>query len=322
MLPRRVLLTGASGFVGSRLGPALLAAIPNLELLAVGGHEQASIPGARNTRSLLASQDEANTLTAFAPDIVLHLGARSSVAASTADPSDTMSSNLESVLRLAHGLRRASPQCTFIFASSAEVYGASFLAGPVDETAPIQPANTYARSKAAAELALTDMLGRTAKVANLRLFNHTGPGQDERFVVPSFAAQVARIELGLAPPVMRVGNLSAVRDFLHVDDVIRAYLQIVLGGEALATGVSTFNICSSDGHAIQSVVDGLQALAQTPFSVEVDPARLRPSDIPVAIGRGDRFNATFDWTPQIPFDDILKTMIEYWRQRVQQPDRA
>lgn len=313
MQPQRILLTGASGFVGSRLGRTLLESFPDLDLLAVGGHENAAVPGARNTRSMLASQAEVDGLVANNPDVILHLGARSSVAASTGDRAETMSSNLESVLRLANAARRQAPECLFIFASSAEVYGASFLGGPVDETAPMQPANTYARSKAAAEMALIDMLAKTSRLANLRLFNHTGPGQDERFVVPSFAAQVARMEAGKAPPVMRVGNLSAIRDFLHVNDVIEAYLGIIRKAEALPTGVSTFNICSSSGHPIQDVVDGLQRRARIPFTIEVDPARLRPSDIPVGLGRGDRFASAFGWSPKISFDEILGSVLDFWR---------
>lgn len=316
MRSSRILLTGASGFVGGRLGPALLEAFPGTQLLAVGGQNIPTIEGAINTASLLGSVDEAERLGAFRPDIVLHLGSRSSVAASSADPYDTMIANLGASLRLGETIRKHAPDCVFVFASSAEVYGSSFLSGPVAETAALAPANTYARSKAAAEFALTDILGKSMRTVFLRLFNHTGPGQDERFAVPTFAAQVARIEAQVTPGSIQVGNLSAVRDFLHVDDVIQAYLKIVSKADALPTGASTFNVCSSVGRSIQSVVDGFIALARAPIAYEIDPARLRPSDIPVAVGVGDKFRATFDWTPAISFDKTLQDVLDYWRMQV------
>ena len=275
-----------------------------------------SIAGSTATLSPLDSIAEAERLVQFRPDVVVHLAALSSVAAADANGPAIMGFNLGGTMRLARALRGTSQKPALIFASSGEVYGSSFIDGVVDEDTPLRPGNAYARSKAAAEYALTDLMGDCGPVILLRLFNHTGPGQDERFVVPSFAAQIARIERGQQTAGVRVGNLAAERDFLDVADVVDAYIAVIRAAESMPTGPSVFNVCSSSAVSIQSILDGLISMSRADIQVSPDPSRMRVSDIPRAAASGERFSKQFSWAPRRALQDTLADVLDYWRGRI------
>lgn len=285
-------------------------------MLAVGGRSLPSIAGSKATLSPLDSISEAERLVQFRPDIVVHLAALSSVAAADVDGPAIMGFNLGGTMRLARALRGTSQKPAFIFASSGEVYGKSFIDGVVDEDTPLRPGNAYSRSKVAAEFALTDLLGDCGPVILLRLFNHTGPGQDERFVVPSFAAQIARIETGQQTGTLRVGNVAAERDFLDVADVVDAYIAVIRAVGSMPVGASAFNVCSSHAVSIRSLLDGLISMSRTPIQVGADPSRMRASDIPKAVASGERFRKQFGWAPRRSIEKTLASVLEYWRGRV------
>lgn len=311
----RILVTGASGFVGHRLAPALLKAFPDAELALAGWSEMpgGGVPGAKLLTGSLLDATHLDALAATAPDVVVHLAARSSVAGSLAAAYETMGFNLGGTLRFAEILRKKACPSGFVFASSAEVYGHTFNEGPAKEGSPLRPANAYARSKAACEWALGDMLGDVSHVCNLRLFNHSGPGQDVRFVLPAFAAQIASAEQGLTEPVIRVGNLSAERDFLHIDDVVTAYVRSVAFVLGRDPGVTTLNIASGQPTSIQSILDRLLQLANVEMRVEADPHRLRPSEVPIAVGDATLAREWLDWVPRLGLDTLLADVLDYWR---------
>ena len=216
---------------------------------------------------------------------------------------------------MAEALAKRAPGGTLVLVSTAEVYGRSFAAGePLDEGAPLAPANPYAKAKAAAESAVQDVAGPQLRVVVLRPFNHTGPGQDERFVVPAFAAQIARIERGLGEPVLRVGNLSAERDFLDVRDVARAYVEVLRRAEELPMRL-VLNVASGVPRRIEDVLGRLKALARRDFVVEPDRTRLRPSDTPRAVGSRAAIEAVLGWRPEIPWEDTLAAVLDDWRLR-------
>ncbi|WP_333835303.1 GDP-mannose 4,6-dehydratase, partial [Rubrimonas sp.] len=148
-----------------------------------------------------------------------------------------------------------------------------------------------------------------------RPFNHTGPGQDERFVAPAFAAQIARIEAGKAPPAIRVGNLDAERDFLDVRDVVEAYASALLGARSIAPG-TVINLASGAPRRIRDLLDALRARARAPVAVETDPTRLRPSDTPRTAGDAARARAMLDWAPRIPWETTLDDLLADWRARI------
>ncbi|MGE3307708.1 MAG: NAD-dependent epimerase/dehydratase family protein, partial [Rhizobiaceae bacterium] len=259
-----VLVTGASGFVGGRLVRALRQHLPAQTRL-IGWDRSPAVDAAEGVEWRAVDLTDAAAVDAAIADArpaqVFHLAALSSVGQAQGAARATHDVNVGGTFNLAEALRRHSPGTGVIFASSGEIYGGAFAAGaPLAEGASVLPLNSYARSKLAAEFVLHDRLADACPVVALRLLNHTGAGQDERFVVPTFAAQIARIEKGLHPPQVHVGNLAAERDFLDVDDVIDAYVRaFTIIGEA--PGFRVFNVASGAPRSIASILDRLVALA-------------------------------------------------------------
>jgi GDP-4-dehydro-6-deoxy-D-mannose reductase len=250
------------------------------------------------------------------PAACLHLAAIAAVQDARADPDLAWDVNLRGTLVLARALLESAPACLLLHASTADAYGASFKDGlPVSEASPLAPLSTYAATKAAADLALGAMVCEGLRVVRLRAFNHTGPGQSDAFVVASFARQLARIEAGLDPPVLRVGLLETRRDFLDVRDVCRAWALCLEHHERLPPG-TVLNLASGTSHRIGDVLDSLLALSGIRASVEIDPARLRPTDIPVAVGDAAAARAVLGWAPRIPWHQTMTDTIADWRTRV------
>ena len=149
-------------------------------------------------------------------------------------------------------------------------------------------------------------------VVRVRPFNHIGPRQSAQFVAAAFASQLAEIEAGVRPPVLYVGNLDAKRDFSDVRDVVRAYH---LALEEGAAG-EVYNVGSGEARSVQSLLDTLLAFTSVEVRVERDPARMRPSDIPEVRADIRKIQATTGWTPEIPFEQSVRDVLDYWRQRV------
>ncbi len=310
--PRRVLVTGAAGFVGQHALDAISAAGVEA-ILGVGRGAAASLPSGAGYREvdLLDRAGLDACLRDFQPSHVLHLAAQASVGQAAGAGAETWRSNVAGLLNLAEALLAEAPAATLLFASSSEVYGRAFLGDkPVTEESPPQPVGVYARTKRVGEEMLQDVLaGSEVRLILLRPFNHTGPGQDERFVVPAFARQIARIEAGRAPPRLAVGNLDARREFLDVRDVARAYVSVIEASETIAPG-TILNVASGQPRTIASVLEDLTRLARVPFEVVVDPNRLRPSEIPVATGDTGRMHAATGWAPQVPWAETLANVLE------------
>ncbi len=303
MTPSRILITGASGFVASHLVPALRAAFPGAALTLCGAGDL-DVTDAGAVRALVAR---------VRPEACVHLAAISAIGAARQDPALAWRVNLLGTLALAEALR--AQDALLVYPSSAEIYGASFRAGrPLDETAAPAPQNTYAATKAAADLALGAMAADGLRVVRLRPFNHTGPGQTEAFVVPAFAAQAARIAAGLQPPVLKVGNLDARRDFLDVRDVCAAYAAAITRAETLPPG-AVLNLASGTPRRIGDVLDDLLRLAGVAPRIEPDPARMRPSDIPTAAGDASAARAALGWAPRIAWPDTLAAILADWTAR-------
>ena len=290
------LVTGASGFVGPYLVERLRKA--EYDVVAAGGPLEADphyLPmDLADVQTLNAAFDIAN------PDVVFHLAAQSFVPRSIKAPQETYDANALGTARMLLALRswrdRTRSDARFIYISSAEVYGAhGGDAQPLDESAPLGPANPYAASKAAAEAIVAGeahAFGIDAVIA--RPFNHIGPGQNERFVVPSLAAQLAGIAKG-ADAVLHVGNIEAKRDFLDVRDVVEAYVALAQHGG----GNETYNVCSGVATSIRDILAELIRIAHVPVEVREDPARMRPSDVPLLYGSNKKIRDATGWSPQI-----------------------
>ncbi|MDD2877676.1 MAG: GDP-mannose 4,6-dehydratase [Acidiphilium sp.] len=306
--PRRILLTGASGFVAGHLVPRLRQAFPASELILCGaGHEALDISDDAAVQNLVARVQ---------PEACVHLAAISAVPEARKHPDLAWQVNLHGSLSLGRALLAHAPACTLLYVSSAEIYGRSFTAGiALDETAPAAPMNTYAATKAAADLALGAMVGEGLKVIRVRPFNHTGPGQSADFAVPAFARQIARIQAGQQTPVLNVGALDPLRDFLDVRDVCDAYVACLRRAETLPPG-SIFNIASGMPRRIGDVLARCLELAGVQATIATGTALLRPSEIPTASGNAARARDALGWKPNLAWDDTLRDVLADWRDRV------
>ncbi|HKP75097.1 MAG TPA: GDP-mannose 4,6-dehydratase [Longimicrobiaceae bacterium] len=303
----RALVTGAAGFVGCHLVRALLAEGREVFGTLQSGHAPPSgCDGVRWVEMELASSASIEAALAEArPDRVYHLAAQASVGESLRDPLATWEVNATGTLRLAEAVRGSA---RLLFVSSAEVYGVvPDAAQPIRETTRLHPTNPYAASKAAAEMAVLEAAhahGTHAVIA--RSFNHTGPGQDSRFALAAFARQLAAVRAGAAEPVLRVGNLGARRDYLDVRDVVRAYVMLLERGEP----GHTYNVATGQAHSMAELVDLLVELSGTGARVEVDPARVRPLDVPLLSGDAGALRA-LGWAPEIPLRRTLAELLAH-----------
>jgi GDP-4-dehydro-6-deoxy-D-mannose reductase len=233
-------------------------------------------------------------------------------------PEEAWRVNLHGTLNLAHVLLKRAPDCWLIHVRSGLVYGESAKAGrALDENALLAPLDEYSASKAAADLALGPLIRSGLKCIRLRPFNHTGPGQSEAFVVPAFGMQIARIEARLAPPIIRVGNLDARRDFLDVRDVANAYALVMKNMERLESG-TVLNIASGVPRRISEILEGLIARSRAKITVEHDPMRQRPGDLPIIVGDAGRARSLLDWRPEHLFEDTLTAVLNNCRARAVQ----
>lgn len=244
------------------------------------------------------------------PDAIYHLAALTHVGRSWEDPTETMRVNVLGTLELLEAARLCGNWPRVLLVSSAEVYGAG-EGRELDEEAPLRPLSPYAASKVSAEfLGLQSYLGHGLEVLRARPFNHVGPGQSDAFVVAALAKRVVAAERQGGGEVA-VGNLSAARDFTDVRDVVRAYRELVIDGEAGAA----YNICSGLPRTIASLLDELVARATVEVRVVVDPALVRPVDIPMLCGNAKRIEALTGWRPQIDLGDTLSDVLAYWREQ-------
>jgi GDP-4-dehydro-6-deoxy-D-mannose reductase len=316
----RALVTGASGFAGSHLCEYLLAQ-PGWEVQALcwAACSTENLDSVRERITMLSGDLldpawTARTVAEVRPEAIFHLAGQSSPAASFSDPSGTFVTNINGQVHLFEAVLQAGLDPAILVIGSGEEYGMVRPEDvPVDEDAPLRPANPYAVSKIAQDfLALQYFLSRRLRAVRVRPFNHIGPRQAPGFVTADFARQIARIEAGQRPPVIRVGNLSARRDFTDVHDMVRAYCLAVTQGEP----GQVYNIGSGVAHSIEEVLHALLGLSQLPIQVETDPQRMRPVDVPLLVCDSSRFRQRTGWEPQIPLEQSLRDILDYWRRRV------
>ncbi|MGY2049414.1 NAD-dependent epimerase/dehydratase family protein [Methylobacterium sp. JK268] len=318
---RRILITGATGFVGRHAAVALRARFGPGAVLHGLARKAGAVPLPEGVVPVPADLADRRAVAAIlrdlAPTDILHLAAQASVAGGAARPLAAWEANVGNLIILAEAILAQCPAANLFFVSSGEVYGRAFLPGqPVSEAVPPAPVGPYATTKRVGEQLLTDVLGAAAgRLVILRPFTQIGPGQDERFAVASFAAQIARIEAGLTPPVLEVGNLAARRDILDVRDVAEAYADLVAAADGLDK-TSLYNICSGRARAIESVLSGLAALARARFEVRIAPDRLRPSEIPIACGDAAALASAIGWRPRRVLDETLADVLDDARARL------
>ncbi|WP_424811126.1 GDP-mannose 4,6-dehydratase [Roseococcus sp. YIM B11640] len=313
---RRILVTGASGFVGGHLRGALRAAFPEARLIAATRGEEVTGWDEIVPLDLLDPGSCAAAIDIAAPDAVVHLAALAAVAQSFSNPVPTWQANLLGTISLAEAVRIRAGGAVFLLASSAEVYGLSFQSDrALAEDAAMRPANPYAASKAAADLAVGEMALRGLRAIRMRPFNHTGPGQADAFVVPAFARQAALIAAGRQEPVMRVGALDRWRDFLDVADVCAGYVAALQAAERLEPG-AVFNLASGQPKRVGDILADLLRLAGVSPRIEADEARLRPTDVRQTLGDPSAAAQALGWRPVVPWEQTLASVLADWTRRI------
>ena len=320
---KKVLITGITGFVGSHLADFILANFPTVQ---ISGLARWRAPK-DNIRHILDNITlepsdllDLSSLTAVLseqkPDVIFHLAAQSYVPFSFSAPAATLHANAIgtcNLLEAVKGLKHSADYDPIIhICSSSEVYGqVKEDEVPIKEDNPFRPASPYAVSKVAEDmLAFQYWLSWQIKTIRTRMFTHTGPRRGEVFVVSTFARQIAAIEAGLLPPVVEVGNLESIRTFLDVRDAVKAYWRLV---EVCPPG-EVYNIGGVETMTVGEMLQKLLKLARVKnIKLEVDPERLRPSDVTRQIPCIDKFTAATGWKPEIKFDRTLEDTLNYWR---------
>ena len=318
--PNRILITGYSGFVGRHLAPLCHAAYPRAELFGMshgiphGEHQSASI---RLLDGDIRNREHVREILAHAhPDWILHLAGQASVAESWKHPDLTLAINAGGAVNLLEEVHAAGLQSRIILIGSAEEYGTvAPEENPVSERHQLLPVSPYAVSKAAQDLFGFQYYASYAlPIMRVRAFNHFGPLQPPAFVIASFARQIALIEAGGMEPIVRVGNLTAQRDFLSVRDVVRAYIAIAAHGRA----GEAYNVGSGVPTAIEKILDMLISQSTVPISVHVDAELFRPLDVPLVYADTALLQQDTGWKPEVPLLDALIETLDYWRQQIRE----
>lgn len=309
----KALIIGAAGFVGKYLLAHLSETYPWQLYATKLPQEDIQFDHATILDlNILEKEDILHTLKEIQPDYIFHLAAQSSVALSWKKPALTVDINIKGCLNLLDAIREADLSPKILLIGSGEEYGhISSENIPVSEGTLPRPGNIYAATKVC-----QNMIGSIyaqayhMDVMLVRAFNHIGPEQAPAFVVSDFCKQVAEIEKGNSEPVIRVGNLSAKRDFTDVRDVVRAYGLLIQHGQA----GETYNIGSGHAIAIQELLDRILQLSNSNITVETDMNKLRPVDVPIIEADISKLQACISWKPEIPLDQTLLETLNYWRQ--------
>src|SRR5258708_6424312 len=318
-MPSRILITGYSGFVGGYLVELCHTYYPDAALFGLSEHPNRSgaTPGMRDLIPLTADITEPEPMRRAVaraqPDVVFHLAGQPSVAASWADPVRTLWVNAAGVIHLLEALRAEHLTPRVVLVGSGEQYGMVRPEdNPIREECVFRPANPYAVAKAAEDLyGYQYFVAYGMQVVRVRPFNHFGPRQAAAFGVASFARPIAEVEAGKAEPMLLVGNLTARRDFLPVEDVVRAYVALADRGRA----GEAYNVGSGLARSIQEGLDRLLSRARVAIQVREHPSRLRPVDVPVVMADTTRLRADTGWAPSTDFEGALDRTLDYWRAR-------
>lgn len=316
MSRKRLMLTGASGFVGGYMGKLLGEDhSDHIELIPFIDPENGQEPDIADAASIFRCLEEAK------PDIVIHLAAISAPRHAREDLARAWEVNHTGSLNLARAILTFAPDCRLVWAGSSESYGLSFnrFKNPINEEAPLDPATIYGATKAASDLMLRQMALDGLNVVIFRPFNHTGPGQTSSFVVPAFASQVARIEAGLQPPILEVGNLDAYRDFLDVRDVIDGYVKAALS-DSVAPG-SRYNLSSAQPVQIKTILDCLTAACEQSITIKISKERYIENLVPTASGDWTAAERDLGWHPKRHIEETFLSVLQEHRQFLKEGTR-
>jgi GDP-4-dehydro-6-deoxy-D-mannose reductase len=314
---RRILITGGTGFVGSYLVPFLKFRGAELTVLSTSSAIIQEVGVEYFKADIRNSDDVGAVVRAVNPEQIYHLAGVTSVAESWNNPRLAFDVNVAGTLNLFESAMRLPSPPRILNVSTAQVYAQSYDA--LEETAPLGPDNPYAATKAMAELLAVQYRQSTSGgIITARAFNHTGPGQLPSFALPSFAKQLAEMEAGIIPPVLRVGNINVKRDFSDVRDVVAAYYQLL----DTAENGEIYNVCSGRAVLLADILKELQTHCRVIVKLEVDPTRLRPNEVPQMFGDATKIQRETGWRPEVPLETTLRELLTYWRGKIRRDIQA
>lgn len=306
----KALVIGAAGFVGPYLCKNLVD--NDFDVLATKLENENSKGEFKFANLNILKKEEIDALLKeFAPDVIFHLAAQSSVKLSWERPQLTFSINVIGAINLLESVKEFASKAKVILIGSGEEYGQIDQSKlPVKEDTKIEANNFYAVSKAT-----QNSIGRIyakaygLNVVSVRAFNHIGVGQLDTFVIPSFCKQVVEIEKTNKPGVIKVGNLSSRRDFTDVRDIVNAYRLLALKGKS----EETYNVGSGHSYKIEDLLNIILSLTNASVKVEIDPARFRPVDTPEV--RADISKLVNDTGYKVEHDlkDTIKEIMDSYR---------
>lgn len=327
-MTKRAFITGITGMVGSHLADYLLentdwdvyglcrwrSPLDNIEHL---------LPRVnKSDRMYLLYGDLRDYLSIHeavkkaSPDYVFHLAAQSYPKTSFDSPLDTLETNIQGTAIVLEALRKHNSKAAIHVCASSEVFGRVPKEKlPIAEECTFHPASPYAISKVG-----TDLIGRfyaeayNMTVMTTRMFTHTGPRRGDVFAESTFAKQIAMIEVGMIPPIVKTGNLDSLRTFADVRDAVRAYFMLVTVNPIPA---AYYNIGGTYTCTVGEMLSKLISMSKIKnIKVETDPERLRPIDADLQVPDTTKFSTHTGWKPEIPFEKTMSDLLEYWRIRV------
>ena|SRR3989344_744332 len=312
---KKILITGSEGFVGQHTVHELKK---NYSI--VGLSRNTKLPAEENLVYEIGDILDENflyeLLKKYKPDVILHLAGIAKTWGN--DPREVFNINLIGTLNIYESVLKLKNEDGFdpkiVFVSSAECYGKTNNTENITEDSILNPVNTYGASKLAADrLSYQYTQAHNLNIVILRPFPHIGPGQQKGFFVPDITSQIIEIEKDPSRHELMVGNLEAIRDYLDVRDVVRAYKLAI--GKDLTKG-EAYNICSGKGIKVEEILQKILAQTDKKIEVKTDPSRMRPIDLPIFVGNNKKFVAATGWQPEISIDQSLKDVLDYWRGRV------
>lgn len=303
---KKALITGSQGFVGHYLREELENNGYNVTGLDIQAGENVIVADLLDTNAVQSMIED------IQPDVIFHLAGQANVAKSWDIPQKTVELNVVAAINLMEAVHKVRPESRIVLIGSSDQYGNLGEAGKlVSETLAMNPQTPYAVSKKAQEeMANVYVKAYGLKISMTRSFNHAGAGQGKGFLIPDFASGIVAVERG-EQTCLKVGNLTAKRDFTHVKDVVCAYRLIAEKGHI----GEVYNVGSGITYSAQEILDKLCSISKCQINVEQDPKKMRPSDTPVVCCNNQKLIKDTGWQPKISMGEILAEVIEYWREQ-------
>jgi len=319
MKQKHAFITGIAGFAGRHLAKELLDAGYSVSGSFYKDDSPEQIKKLKKTckiysLDILNKSNVSKLIQKLQPDYIFHLAAFSSVGQSFSHERLTYDINFNGTLNLLETSVELKQLKKFVFISSSECYGKfTPKTKTLTEDEPLNPISPYGISKVAAEHLCKLYFSRYKfPVVIARAFNHSGAGQSDNFVIPSFCKQIAMIESGKQKPIMKVGNLTAKRDLSDVRDIVHGYRLMAEKGNAGAV----YQLCSGKSISIQSVLDKLLRLSNKKINVKIDKKFFRKNDIPLIRGDFSKAKKEIGYKPKYKIDNTLLNSLDYWRENI------